>query len=66
MFSYNSWQDDVDMVTDEIYDYGCTAEIRSFQDQTQQDVASVKVVVVGRQKFKIIEKRRQIDGYAIA
>lgn len=45
----------------DLFDYGCTAEIRSFMNE-DSDVSSIRVVVVGRQKFKVLEKRRQVDG----
>ena len=64
--SYRPWENFDSVPVDELYDYGCTAEIRSFQDQTQHEVASVRVVVVGRQKFKVMEKRRQLDGNILA
>ena len=62
LFRYTYGFDEAAEPTNDLYDYGCTAEIRSFQDHEEHEVATLHVVVVGRQKFKIVEKRRQIDG----
>lgn len=46
----------------EVFEVGCTAEIRSIKEKNEYEVAVMAVVVQGRQRFKIINKRTQIDG----
>lgn len=41
-------------------DIGTTAEIYAFQDE--EESAGFKIKAIGRQRFKIVETRRQIDG----
>jgi len=44
------------------YDFGCTAEIRSFRDEEEFQISTVRIVAVGRQRFKVVEMRTQLDG----
>jgi len=39
---------------------GCTVEILSDVDQDQSD--SLKVKTVGRQRFRVVSMKRQLDG----
>ncbi|GLH08848.1 Protein cereblon homolog [Gryllus bimaculatus] len=41
-------------------DIGTTAEIYAFQDE--EETAGFKIKAIGRQRFKIVETQRQIDG----
>uniref|UniRef100_F6YX11 Protein cereblon n=1 Tax=Ciona intestinalis TaxID=7719 RepID=F6YX11_CIOIN len=49
-------------VTKNLYDFGCTAEIRSFRETDDHEVTQLRIVAVGRQRFQLMEKRTQLDG----
>lgn len=42
-------------------DFGCTVEIRMWNEQTRP-LAEVQIVAIARKRFHIIERHRQIDG----
>uniref|UniRef100_H2YDD6 Protein cereblon n=1 Tax=Ciona savignyi TaxID=51511 RepID=H2YDD6_CIOSA len=49
-----------------LYDFGCTAEIRSFRETNEHEITQLRIVAVGRQRFQVMEKRTQIDGNVLA
>nr|XP_002127932.1 protein cereblon isoform X1 [Ciona intestinalis] len=53
-------------VTKNLYDFGCTAEIRSFRETDDHEVTQLRIVAVGRQRFQLMEKRTQLDGNVLA
>ncbi|XP_039263434.2 protein cereblon-like [Styela clava] len=43
-------------------DFGCTAELRSIREEEVHEVQTMVGIAVGRQRFKLMEKRPQPDG----
>lgn len=41
---------------------GTLAQVLAFKESAEDDTATVKVKAVGRQRFRILETRHQMDG----
>nr|CAB3233636.1 protein cereblon [Phallusia mammillata] len=48
------------------YDFGCTAKICSFRDEEEYQIESLRLVVEGRDRFQVMEKRNQLNGNVLA
>lgn len=54
-----------DSTTQPIVDYGCTAELRSMREEEVHEIRTMVGIALGRQRFKIMERRTQLDGWII-
>lgn len=43
-------------------DFGCTAELRSMREEEVYEIQTMVGIAIGRQRFKLVEKRPQPDG----
>lgn len=42
--------------------FGCTAELRSMREEDVFEIPTMVGLAIGRQRFKMMDKRIQIDG----
>ena len=62
--AHYTYNEESQSYTQSVSNVGCTAEIRSFRQDDDDDnhIATMNVVAIGRQRFQFVEMSRQIDG----
>lgn len=62
--AHYSYNEESHSYTQSVSNVGCTAEIRSFRQDEDDDfhVATINIVAIGRQRFQFVEMSQQLDG----